>query len=268
MLSGRTLQQQCLAGTPTESRIPRRFERYAAEYKQLRQCAGTVDDGLLRWAKHAIGSRSYEWHSGERDRRAVAVMVPFADMFNDDPAHNAQWSWQEGTDAFQVHLLRDVSAGEEILVSYGKKANEHLLTHYGFVHSGNRQDFSGVGSVRVRNIGGRLCLLKPNFRSFIEKRLARTATSVFLLSLLSSPLAPLDEDDTLSVSGSGEESATPAGSAEVGTPILRLDESTCMAIFTECKPPEAVPGEVPEAPPTLRTLIGASSLRRQCHRLW
>lgn len=145
-------QQRCLAETSGAPKISRRFARYAAERELIRRClvangARRADDELLRWAMHAVGSRSYElWEAGPDSdgKRPVAVMVPLADMFNDDPENNAQWGWNEASLAFEITALSEIREGAEILVSYGRKTNEQLLTHYGFVHSCNTQDMVSV----------------------------------------------------------------------------------------------------------------------------
>jgi len=144
-------QRKCLEGTPSESRIPRRFTRKAAEHRLLSDCDARRAGGaaepnweeLLRWAQHSVASRSYESRPGRwntSDGRPGAVMVPFADMFNDDPSPNAAWEWNAATDAFEISAKAALAAGEEVLLSYGTKTNDQLLTHYGFVHLANARD--------------------------------------------------------------------------------------------------------------------------------
>merc|ERR1712183_1052506 len=77
----------------------------------------------------AIGSRSYESPAG-------AVLVPFADLLNDSPWPNAKWRFGRKS-SYEIEVTSRIAVGQEILISYGKKDNDQLLTHYGFVHPGN-----------------------------------------------------------------------------------------------------------------------------------
>merc|ERR1712039_656366 len=81
-------------------------------------------------------------------------MVPFADLFNDSPNPNAVWRFRDGgaglrNDIGTFEILagpKGLEAGVEVLLSYGEKTSDQLLTHYGFAHPENPLD---VGYVDV-----------------------------------------------------------------------------------------------------------------------
>ena len=43
-------------------------------------------------------------------------------------------------DSFCAISGREFESGEEVLLSYGKRSNDHLLQFYGFVEEGNMHD--------------------------------------------------------------------------------------------------------------------------------
>ena len=61
-------------------------------------------------------------------------------MFNHDPSPNAEWYRNAADHAFHITASRDLPRGQEILISYGGKTNEQLLTRYGFVYADNQND--------------------------------------------------------------------------------------------------------------------------------
>lgn len=171
-------QYSCLRETPNEVHINRRFERRTAEHRLLWRCkaehklewtdivGGTAlggklannvdsadfDEVTLRWALHSVGSRSYEAPSKDGSNgRPDPAMVPFADLFNDSPNPNAVWRFRDGagaglrTDVGTFEIVagtNGLEAGVEVLLSYGKKTSDQLLTHYGFAHRDNAMDIA------------------------------------------------------------------------------------------------------------------------------
>eukprot|EP00747_Dinoflagellata_sp_TGD_P024658 gnl/TRDRNA2_/TRDRNA2_130698_c0_seq1.p1 gnl/TRDRNA2_/TRDRNA2_130698_c0~~gnl/TRDRNA2_/TRDRNA2_130698_c0_seq1.p1 ORF type:complete len:766 (-),score=128.66 gnl/TRDRNA2_/TRDRNA2_130698_c0_seq1:61-2358(-) len=162
-----TVQHSCLAGTPGEVHINRRFRRREAELQLLRKCGegalhedtsmfisksdlpekADVGDDILNWARLIIASRAY-MGPPEQDgtgQKSPEVLVPFADLFNDALTPNANWR-RHGLNhdvhpgLFEITAAETIPAGKEVSISYGAKTNEHLLTHYGFVHRDNKED--------------------------------------------------------------------------------------------------------------------------------
>lgn len=134
-------QKRCLANTPGESRVRRRFTRDREQAALLQTCAEVSADDC-RWAKLIVATRAF---SGMHERRREwQALVPFADIFNDAIEPSATW-WRNGsTGDFRVAALVDVPRGREVLISYGMKNNEKLLTRYGFVHFDSPHDAATI----------------------------------------------------------------------------------------------------------------------------
>ena len=80
---------------------------------------------------------------GDGGWRSVAVLVPLADMLNtgNSTQLNVRCKTGKGSKSFDCQALRDVSEGEELLVSYGPKSDAQLLHDYGLVLGHNPHDF-------------------------------------------------------------------------------------------------------------------------------
>lgn len=72
------------------------------------------------------------------------VLCPFVDMFNHNSTlGGSALSYEYFTDAFSAMLdpaAGPVSAGEQLLISYGPRSNDKLLLYYGFVEPQNDND--------------------------------------------------------------------------------------------------------------------------------
>lgn len=142
-------QRACVAGTAAEGRVSRRFFRLQRELDQLRQCAPQIlpnvslDEAAIRWALHTVHTRSFT-SPAERNQSFI-FFVPFADMVNDGQPENANWDFNATSGEFSISSgSAELLPGQELLISYGRKSNEHLLTKYGFVHSNNPNDIAFV----------------------------------------------------------------------------------------------------------------------------
>ncbi|CAM9302999.1 unnamed protein product [Ectocarpus sp. 4 AP-2014] len=86
----------------------------------------------LLWAFAMVRSRAF---AADGDRFAF---VPFLDMANHgfaDPAANFTYisGGESQTGVFQLQAIRNISAGEEVTISYGEQLNaEQLMVQYGF----------------------------------------------------------------------------------------------------------------------------------------
>lgn len=81
----------------------------------------------------------------------AAVYVPLADMINHRRGKGASCSWEYdgGGQGFLIKTKRPISAGEELFITYGEKASDILLTHYGFVEVPNPSE-SLTLNLRIR----------------------------------------------------------------------------------------------------------------------
>jgi len=107
----------------------------------------TVSEFL--WARAAIATRTFGWNipgigDGVRD-----FMVPLGDMFNHRSPKMLEWIFNTTTDSLDYWVREEVSAGQELLISYGTKSNGEYLLHYGFAVQGLPQRSYPVCTVRV-----------------------------------------------------------------------------------------------------------------------
>ena len=58
-------------------------------------------------------------------------------MLNHQRPRQTQWSFDQGSDAFVVHALVPLCAGQEVHDSYGRKCNARFLLNYGFTVENN-----------------------------------------------------------------------------------------------------------------------------------
>ena len=67
------------------------------------------------------------------------ALVPVADMFDHGRA-DATWAYVDGPARFEVRAARDLGAGQEIQISYGRSGNASLVSTYGFAMADNGED--------------------------------------------------------------------------------------------------------------------------------
>ncbi|PRW44382.1 Histone-lysine N-methyltransferase setd3 [Chlorella sorokiniana] len=117
------------------------------------------------WALSVVHSRTFG-APGPAGGVGVRMLVPLVDMLNHagdfilsppgssnsaeggpsvQAFENVRWDLRapagpEGEWAMEVAATRDISAGEEVLLSYGERGNDDFLLHYGFVPPRNPHD--------------------------------------------------------------------------------------------------------------------------------
>ena len=89
-----------------------------------------VSEETFWWLYAAVASRTFSFHTDAHYE--VALMVPMADMLNDDGAPDLDWEWDEARDLFTLTTLRPVAKDEPLTISYGRSANFARLFNYGF----------------------------------------------------------------------------------------------------------------------------------------
>jgi len=137
--------QQCLAGTPARLKVSRRVARDRALGQLLRECNVATSESTMRWAKLTVNTRAFSGslpgsHGVDSGRKEWNALVPFADIFNDAVSPNAAWSRDLDSGVFEVRAAQSIRKDGEVLISYGAKGNEKLLSSYGFVHADNPRD--------------------------------------------------------------------------------------------------------------------------------
>eukprot|EP00747_Dinoflagellata_sp_TGD_P210648 gnl/TRDRNA2_/TRDRNA2_83912_c0_seq1.p1 gnl/TRDRNA2_/TRDRNA2_83912_c0~~gnl/TRDRNA2_/TRDRNA2_83912_c0_seq1.p1 ORF type:complete len:569 (-),score=106.36 gnl/TRDRNA2_/TRDRNA2_83912_c0_seq1:224-1930(-) len=84
------------------------------------------------WARSAISSRVFGWPLPGLSEDETDFMVPLGDMFNHRSPKQIEWRMNSTTQTLDYWVLENVSAGSEMLISYGGKCNSAYLLHYGF----------------------------------------------------------------------------------------------------------------------------------------
>ncbi|KAL4423246.1 hypothetical protein ABPG77_000038 [Micractinium sp. CCAP 211/92] len=94
-----------------------------------------VDANALGWALAVVTSRAFR----TRGPNQPASLLPLVDMSNHSFEPNAKVVPGPGG-SMQMVALRELRAGEDVLISYGSLSNDFLLLDYGFLIPGNPYD--------------------------------------------------------------------------------------------------------------------------------
>ncbi len=65
------------------------------------------------------------------------AFVAYADMLNHRRPRQTSWQYCDKRQGFIIEALEDISRGEQIYDSYGKKCNTRFLLNYGFINLNN-----------------------------------------------------------------------------------------------------------------------------------
>ena len=94
------------------------------------------EDDFL-WCRTAVGSRNFGININGVKR---TTMVPWADMLNHFRPRETSWTFDNSQQGFTMTSLKELSRGQQIMDSYGKKCNSKFLMHYGFAIEKNREE--------------------------------------------------------------------------------------------------------------------------------
>jgi len=86
------------------------------------------------WARMIVASRNF---GVDIDQNHTDILCPIADMLNHFRPRMTKWAYDDEEEAFKVSSLQALSAGAELLDSYGKKCNSRFLLNYGFCVADN-----------------------------------------------------------------------------------------------------------------------------------
>ena len=105
-----------LQGSTVLSFVSLRKSAIAADYILLCDCSTSFQQEIsemeFRWLHAAITSRSFSFHTNAHYE--VALMVPVADMLNDNKYPELDWEWDDARDMFTLTTLRAVEKGQVI----------------------------------------------------------------------------------------------------------------------------------------------------------
>jgi hypothetical protein len=124
---------------------------------------GGADREEWAWALSVVHSRTFG-AAGTGGGINVRLMVPFIDMLNhggdvftsphgqssslsSEPSDSVRWDVVKKLSGDWIMVLsatRDISPGEEVLLSYGEKENDDFFVHYGFCPCRNPHDRYGL----------------------------------------------------------------------------------------------------------------------------
>jgi hypothetical protein len=94
----------------------------------------------LAWARAICASRVFATMIGGV---AGSALIPIADTF-DHGTGDVAWSYDDTVGGLVITAARNLAAGEEIHLSYGRKSNARLLCSYGFCVPDNPADVAQV----------------------------------------------------------------------------------------------------------------------------
>ena len=87
------------------------------------------------WARMMVASRNF---GVEIDQVKTDALVPYADMLNHLRPRQTRWTFDQSQEGFTITSLMELSAGDQVMDSYGKKCNSRFLLNYGFAVDDNR----------------------------------------------------------------------------------------------------------------------------------
>lgn len=90
----------------------------------------------FKWARMCVCSRNFGL---QMDGHRTSAMVPHADMLNHFRPRETKWTFDAARQAFTITTLQPISAGAEVLDSYGQKCNHRFLLNYGFAVEDNTE---------------------------------------------------------------------------------------------------------------------------------
>ena len=103
-----------LQGSTVLSFVTLRKSAIAAYYVLLCDFSTSFQQGIseleFRWLHAAITSRSFSFHTNAHYE--VALMVPVADMLNDNKYPELNWEWDDARDMFTLTTLKAVEKGQ------------------------------------------------------------------------------------------------------------------------------------------------------------
>ena len=130
-----------LEGSDLLRQIQDRKINIKADYDSVCRCCPdfaerhNLEDFL--WCRTAVGSRNFGITINGVKR---TTMVPFADMLNHYRPRETSWTFDDSQQSFTMTSLVDISIGQQVMDSYGKKCNSKFLLHYGFAIERNREE--------------------------------------------------------------------------------------------------------------------------------
>lgn len=128
---------QELAGSAFLEQIKEKVYDLKRDYDYVTQSCPTFCKYSFRefcWARMIVGSRIFGL---KIDGIKTEILVPFADMLNHKLPKQTMWSFDQEKNCFFIESLEDISPGDEVFDSYGKKCNSRFLLNYGFVLAEN-----------------------------------------------------------------------------------------------------------------------------------
>jgi len=147
-----TLKQHIINTSGLYAKI---YEEIIAKNQFIKTNPSTMDDFL--WAMHIAGSRHIPFIDNLAEKPNFSMTIsPIIDLLNHSDRPNAviisEKDILENRFYYTVRSLRNISKGEQILVSYGEHSNLILAQRYGFVIENNPSScipvfFNGFDSV-------------------------------------------------------------------------------------------------------------------------
>ena len=123
-----------LEGSTLMAYLEARKLTIAADYKLL--CSKSelfkesISENDFSWLYTATTSRIFSFHTATS--LEVSLLVPIADMLNDNKSPELDWDWDEEKDMFTLTALKEIPINTALHISYGCIPNYARLFNYGF----------------------------------------------------------------------------------------------------------------------------------------
>jgi len=153
------VQLRYLKGSYFLQQVQDRKDHLAADYEAITAAVPEVAEiataAEFSWARMMVASRNFGivMHGVRTD-----ALVPYADMLNHLRPRQTRWAYDNAKQAFVIHSLVQLHAGQQVYDSYGKKCNSRFLLNYGFAVDHNRDDDTGQSHNEVRHSNPIACV--------------------------------------------------------------------------------------------------------------
>lgn len=133
-----------LRGSLVGTLIARRTDLLRRDFAAVRRAVPALREVSLHeflWARTVVITRVFGLKIGGVTTEAL---VPLADMMNHRRPPDVDWSYDDEAGAFLMRASRDITKGQEICDSYGRKPNGRFFVHYGFALPSGTDDEAEV----------------------------------------------------------------------------------------------------------------------------
>jgi len=130
-------EKEWLIGSPFLNLVNEKIGDIEIDYKAIIEVAPEFEEYTLEefsWARMCVCSRIFGM---QIDGVKTDGFVPLADMLNHKRPRQTSWTYSDEKTGFIIETLEEISRGDQIMDSYGRKCNSRFLLNYGFIVDNN-----------------------------------------------------------------------------------------------------------------------------------